>query len=319
MNFDMIEKVVLDTDISDLPEIFVPSYMRPKFATAECIFSTFSDEALKKVHIVVRNEQYEDYKEANPKLDIIPIPKSYPINGLASTRQFIFEYARDHGYKLIIDMDDDITGLTFCYRNPKKSDNSGSYVSPKKYLPEHPDLFMKILALGTNIAREAIRDNEKLYLGGLRRVRWSQSPENHLCKYVIDKITTSRQVTFINVEELARDNINRDMIFDKHGDDIGFTAVVLANGGHCFTVTSLCYTHVSEKCDSVIRTPETEKALHKYEYDMLQRYPIKDYLRVTFKDEEGNYKWGDVNWMKYHKLMGSKYKKCPWIEEEGVN
>ena len=101
---------------NQLPHIFVPSYNRPHFVTAE-MFKNFEPEAIEKIHIVVRPEQAKAYRKANPNLHILPIAKDFhlPINGLASTRQFIYEYAVEHKYSIIID---NMSESTFCKSIP---------------------------------------------------------------------------------------------------------------------------------------------------------------------------------------------------------
>lgn len=255
-----------------LPHIFIPSYNRPKFVSAR-LFENFDEAALARVHVVVRREQEKAYKKANPNLDIIAIPKDYPINGLASTRQFIYEYAVRNRYPMIIDMDDDIKCLTYLFEGVSGSGSPCSKHSTMKDLEEDPQIPQKILSLASIIARQVFKNHPNVYLGNIRRQRMSQQVDNSKLKYIIDSGPTPRQVTFVNVKGLYRAKIDRDMIFDKHGDDIGFCAVILAKGGHCFNIPCLAYDYISEKCDSVIRTLETEKALHKYEWDMLQNTP----------------------------------------------
>lgn len=300
-------------DPNKMPHIFCPSYMRPNFVSGR-IFRTFEPEVLKKVHIVVRPEQYKAYKKANPEFDIISLG-DYPVNGLASTRQFIYEYALEHKYSTIIDMDDDITNLSYLYGALNGSGNPCSKHSPVRY-DYAKEYYQKILLLGSYIARNIFSEYPDVMLGNIRRQRLSMDPDNAKLKFLIDCGPTPRQVTWLNVKGLHKFGIDRDVDrFDRHGDDIGFCAVILAKGGHCFNIPSLAYDYVSEKCDSVVRTPETEKELHAYEYAMLQEYPIKNYLRTTFKDEEGNYMWGDIDWRKYHKLNGSSATKRLWKED----
>lgn len=300
-------------DSSKMPHIFCPSYMRPNFVSGR-IFKTFEPEVLEKVHIVVRPEQYKAYKKSNPELDIISLG-DYPVNGLASTRQFIYEYALEHRYSTIIDMDDDITNLSYLFNALNGSGNPCSKHSFVRY-DYAKNFYQKILLLGSYIARGVFNKYPNVVLGNLRRQRLSMDPDNARLKYMIDCGPTPRQVTWLNVKGLKNLKINRDVDkFDRHGDDIGFCAVILANGGRCFNIPCLAYDYISEKCDSVIRTPENEKELHAYEYNMLQTYPIKNYLRTTFKDDEGNYMWGDIDWRKYHKINGTNSIKCFWKED----
>ena len=300
-------------DPSKMPHIFCPSYMRPNFVSGR-IFRTFEPEVLEKVHIVVRPEQYKAYKKANPEFDIISLG-DYPVNGLASTRQFIYEYAVEHKYSTIIDMDDDITNLSYLFSALNGSGNPCSKHSFVRY-DYAKDFYQKILLLGSYIARGVFKQHPDVVLGNLRRQRLSMDPDNAKLKYIVDCGPTPRQVTFMNIKGLKRLGIDRDVErFDRHGDDIGFCAVILSNGGHCFNIPCLAYDYISEKCDSVVRTPETEKELHAYEYAKLQEYPIKNYLRTTFKDEEGNYMWGDIDWRKFHKLNKSTPIKRLWKED----
>lgn len=308
-------KLLNSTTVDEFPHLFIPSYNRPDFQTAK-LLANLEPEAKQKVHIVVRPEQYKAYKKANPQFHILPIPSDFhlPINGLASTRQFIFEYAAEHRYSAIIDMDDDIKTLEYLYAGRSGSGSECSRHSVKADHEADPLLRQKILILAMRIAREVFKARPDVYLGNIRRQRMSFHEELHKTKYLIDAGPTPRQVTFINVRGLHKAKINRDMIFDPHGDDIGFCAVVLAGGGHCFNIPSLTYDYISEKCDSVIRTPQNEKRLHKYEWDMLQKYPIRDYLRTSFRDADGDYMWGDINWQAYHKLNDSKRIKELWEE-----
>lgn len=294
-----------------LPPIFIPSYNRPEFVSAN-LLRNLPDELKSNVHIVCRWEQRKSYANHNPDFTILPIPKDYPINGLASTRQFIFEYARDHRMPLIIDMDDDIRHIHYMYDGVS---GKGDPCSKHSLVGDHdkdPDLVFKVLLLASCISREVFRDNPDVMLGNIRRQRMSQHIDNSQLKYIVNSGPTPRQITFVNVRGLARLGINRDMMFDRHGDDIGFCAVILANGGSLFNIPCLAYDYVSEKCDSVIRTPETEKMLHKLEYDALQKWPIKDYLKTTFRDSDGDYMWGDIDWRSYHKEMQTQPKKVFW-------
>lgn len=300
---------------SYLPHIFCPSWRRPNFVSAG-IFNGFDEEARKKVHIVVRPDQYNDYKKANPKLDILPIDEDYPINGLASTRQWIFEYAVKNKLSMYIDMDDDIKMVRYLFDAFTNKGDPCAHHSNMQDLAEDPLLQQKVLQMTAEISKEIFKTYPDVCLGNIRRQRFCQHPENAYLKYIINAGPTPRQVTVMNTKALYRAGINRDVKrFDRHGDDIGFCAVLLKEGKSLFNIPCLCYDYVDEKCDSVIRTPETEKELHAYEYAMLQEYPIRDYLKTTFRDDEGNYMWGDIDYRKLHKIRGTKPIKVHWGEE----
>jgi hypothetical protein len=316
MRSNKMKKKLMKSKLDSIPEermphIFVPSYNRPEFVTA-IMLKDFSPAVLEKIHIVVRPEQAKAYRKANPNLNILPITPSYKINGLASTRQFIFEYAAERHYPIIIDMDDDIKNLAYMYDGESGTGNPCSKHTIKIDREKDPLIQQKVLLMAAEIAREVFREHPNAMLGNIRRQRLSQGEDNAKLKYIINSGPTPRQVTLMNVKALSRKHINRDMIFDRHGDDIGFCAAILKAGGDLFNIPCLTYDYVSEKCDSVIRTPETEKELHKYEWDMLQKYPIRDYLRTSFRDADGDYMWGDVNFTALHKLRGTQRIKEYW-------
>lgn len=299
-----------------IPAIYVPSYNRPVFASAR-ILNTFEPAVRDRVHIVTRWEQRKEYRKANPNLNILPIPKNYEINGLASTRQFIFEHAVENRYDHIIDMDDDITYLSFLFEGV--SAGTGNHYSKHSIKADREEdllLDQKILTAAGRIAKTVFLRHPDVMLGNIRRQRMSHGLDNNRLMYIVNKGPTPRQVTLLNVKGLHKAHINRDMAFDPHGDDIGFCAVILAAGKSLFNIPCLTYDYVSEKCDSVIRTPETSKRLHKYEYDTLNTFPIKDYLRTSFRDEDGDYMWGDINWQAYHKLHGTKPVLKYWRERK---
>lgn len=306
---EVVLKRLSEQNLRYLPHIFIPSYNRPNFISAK-LFEGWDDDLLKKVHIVVRPEQYTAYKKANPKLDILKLTGK--INGLASTRQWIFDYAVENRYGVIVDMDDDIKHLRFMYEGFSGRGNATTKHSLIGDLNDDCLLNARILALATGLSREIFRKHPNIVLGNLHRQKACFNVKYGKLKYIINSEVTPRQVTIMNVKKIYSMKIKRDMIFDPHGDDIGFVAVLMKHGLGCFNIPCLGYEYLSEKCDSVVRTPENAKRLHKYEHDMLMTYPIKDYLRHTFLDEDGNPMWNDVDWRKYHKVHNSKLIRVYW-------
>lgn len=296
--------------------IFIPSYMRAgKSAAMRRVFIHFNSKDLKNITMVVRPEEYDEYCDAYPDINILKLTGD--INGLASTRQWIVDYATKQGIPYILDMDDDIFQVRALYKDTNKHglECSRLFTIDDGIL----DLYPSIFRAASKVAVEVMKTHKDALYGNIRRRRFSDKKSYHRTKYVLQGGSTPRQFTFVNIKGLYDSNIQRDMVFDPHGDDIGFAAVVLAKGKKCFSIPSFTYGYIDEKCDSVIRTPETSKRLHKYEYDVLQQYPIKDYLKTTFKDAEGNYMWGDIDWRKYHKLNNTKIESVLWTKGDLIN
>lgn len=308
-----MESLLNGTTERDLLSIFVPSYNRPDFVTGRNIFSEFTKEALRKCFLVVRAEQENAYYRSNKQLirrglNLIVIPKG-KVSGVGSTRQFIMDYAVSHRLAYIMDMDDDVTRLHFLYSGHTKAGNPSSKHCGKMILNDERSVPQKILQLTGRISREVFKAHPDVLLGGMRRVKFSMVPEYSRTKYFINKGPTPRGIKALNMRGIYRVGIRMPDVFNLHGDDIGFAAEVLQRGYSCFNIPCLCCDFIDENKDSVVRdpqNPEKNRPLHKLEYDGLMQMEIKHYLRETFKFPDGQYKFGDIAWRRYHKLHGTK-------------
>lgn len=319
MKRSKMERILNETTEKDLPFVFIPSYNRPEFVTGEKILPLFTDEALERVSIVVREEQYAAYKKANRKLlkrgmNMVPIPKG-AVSGVGSTRQFIMDYAIENRLPCIMDMDDDIKYLQFLYTGRNGLGEKCSMHTGVKDWEGDPLIPQKVLQLTGRIAREVFREHPSVLLGNIRKQRFSNHADLADIKYQIDKGPTPRQTKILNMKGIKKAGIRMPDAFNLHGDDIGFAAEVLQNGYDCFNIPCLCYDYIDDQVASVVRdphNPDKNRPLHKLEYDGLMKMEIRHYLRETFKFPDGQYKFGDINWQQYHKLHESKPVIVRW-------
>lgn len=319
MKRSKMERILNETTEKDLPFVFIPSYNRPEFVTGEKILPLFTDEALERVFIVVREEQYVAYKKANRKLlkrgmNMVPIPKG-AVSGVGSTRQFIMDYAIENRLPCIMDMDDDIKYLQFLYTGRNGLGEKCSMHTGVKDWEDDPLIPQKVLQLTGRIAREVFREHPSVLLGNIRKQRFSNHADLADIKYQIDKGPTPRQTKILNMKGIKKAGIRMPDAFNLHGDDIGFAAEVLQNGYDCFNIPCLCYDYIDDQVASVVRdphNPDKNRHLHKLEYDGLMEMEIRHYLRETFKFPDGQYKFGDINWQQYHKLHESKPVIVRW-------
>ena len=305
-----MERILGETTEKDLPYIFIPSYNRPEFVTGQKILPLFTPEALERVFIVVREEQYKAYRKANSHikgLQFAVIPKG-TVSGVGSTRQFIMDYAVENRLPVIMDMDDDIKYLQFLYTGVNGSGEGCSMHTGVKDWEDDPRIPQKVLQLTGKIARECFREYPEVLLGNIRKQRFSNHKELADIKYQINKGPTPRQTKILNMKGIKKAGIRMPYEFNLHGDDIGFAAEVLQNGFSCFNIPCLCYDYIDDQVASVVRdphNPDKNRWLHKLEYDALMNMEIAQYLRETFKFPDGQYKFGDINWQQYHKLHGT--------------
>lgn len=307
-------QAILDsTTERDLLKIFIPSYNRPEFVTGQKLLPLFTPIALQKIFLVVREEQQTEYYRANKSLikqglNLVCIPKN-TVSGVGSTRQFIMDYAYTQKFPYIMDMDDDIKYLQYLYTGRTASGSLCSCHTGVKDWAIDPLIPQKVLQLAGRISREVFQQHPEALLGNIRKQRFSNHPHLANTKYQINKGPTPRQTKILNLRSIKKAKIQMPKAFNLHGDDIGFAAEVLQRGYSCFNIPCLCYDYIDDQVASVVRDPHhpnKNRHLHKLEYDGLMQMEIKDYLRETFKFPDGQYKFGDINWQKYHKKYGSK-------------
>lgn len=312
MRHKEFRKLLNDTTVKDMPMVFIPSYNRPNIVVASKVLTHFTEEALERVFIVVREEQYKEYKRANPHLQFVQIPAG-TVNGVGSTRQFIMDYAKSKRYPVIMDMDDDIKYLQYLFTGESAKGETVSLHTGIRHWAKDPLIPQKVLQMAGHLARECFEKYPQVLLGNIRKQRFSNHRELAEVKYYINKGPTPRQTKIINMRGVAKAGIRMPDEFNLHGDDIGFAAEVLQRGYSCFNIPCLCYDYVDDQVASVVRdpkNPEKNRWLHKLEYDALQGMEIKNYLKQTFSFPDGQYKFGDINWMQYH----AYHKTEPIIE-----
>lgn len=90
--------------LPERPFIFIPSRSRAnRIETVD----QFPERLLSSTAIVVREDQYAEYRAARPDLRVLPVPEPHA-DGIAAKRQWIHDYAMSIGSVRYIQMDDDI-------------------------------------------------------------------------------------------------------------------------------------------------------------------------------------------------------------------
>lgn len=280
----------------ELFPICIPSYKRwdrRDNTTMAKIIEKCDEEIQDATYLFVRSEQYDLYKQNYPNTKIIKLPR---VNGLAGTRQFIEDYMYDVvGKPYFMDIDDDLTSLRAVVLDDGKPRLTwAGEVSESN-----------IIRLGCEIAKRAF-DDDGCVLGKPRRTRFANAVEYTQTAYVTNKGATPRSFTYVNAKETRRRGIKRNLAFDPTGDDVGFVAEIAKKHGNMFNINCLAYSYVDDEINSVIRNDQNRRALARYEYECLNKYPMRDYLRIPFKYKDGSYKYGDIDFTKYRKVTGLK-------------
>lgn len=317
MNRDDMTRYLVSLDRDERYPVWIISYNRAGSApTLDNISATW--ERTDDVNVVVRSSQAAAYRQAYPRLTVHGLPDEQ-ISNVGRTRWGAAELARALGEDVIVMMDDDVLKLDFLFESAHRTGkNAGaecSGASSKADRAGAPNLDELVVMAFGDTARQLFAEEPLAVLGGMNKRHMSFSPKNHRTRYIVNGGATPRQVYVWHLERMEEHGVALNTeLFGRHGDDIGLTAQVLAAGLDCFNTPSFVFDHWPEEINiklSTLRNAENAAGLHAAEWDALQQYPIKDYLRVK-RDLIGNYQWGDVDWVKLAKHRGQPARVVGW-------
>ena len=118
MTYDQVINMLESVDINTCYPLYVPSILRPASYLYKNVIQFLPEEyRKKKVYYITRDNWYKQYKEAQPDVNVVVIPKEYeyPGYGLDTTRKFIFDLAYSNGDECIFDWDDDLSFINIYY------------------------------------------------------------------------------------------------------------------------------------------------------------------------------------------------------------
>jgi len=304
-------------DPEDRYPIWVISYQRA--GTAPLLNMATKWGRQHDINIVVRESQREAYEAAYPRMNVHALPDD-SIDCVGKARWAAASLAYALGEEAILMMDDDVLSLRFLFqREFFRGKNVGKECSGHSTLDDLevlPDLAERVLLGMSAVARDVFAEHPKAMLGGAIKQHMSFDYRNHRTKYVLNGGVTPRQVMVWHVDRMFENGVALNLErFGLHGDDIGIVAEILKAGGDCFAMPSFGYVHWPEAINiktSVVRNADNAKALHEFEWEALQMYPIRDYLRVKRSIVDGSFEWADVNWNRLGRLRNRPTIRFSW-------
>lgn len=300
--------------IDNIYPIFVPSIFRPNHYFYKTVVKNMPEHLRKRVYYVVRDGQYLEYKQAQPDVKFLPLPKNLPEGfGLDSTRMYIEEQARLMGYDKILDVDDDINTLTFVYdagdtsRRLTKGDSKPRTANILSRLCQESDLVFD--------------QDKRAVMGSPCRIFPSTAAKDYSnTRWIINGMSIPRQFMAKHVGRMGRAGIIRTGAYDKHCEDVGFAATCLERGGHLFRLPCFIYDVPSHEAN-----PRTEAILHHAEPEELwqdgekhlRESSIAEYLSYTSANSDRGNKPRPVgvNWKKWNRDKGWTTVTEEWENE----
>lgn len=319
MLLDEMVEWVKSHDKNDRVPMYVISYNR---LDAPTLLKMRNYERTDDIFVVVRYEQEQAYKKAFPMLQIVPM-SAKQIGSCGAARWGAFDLARELGHDEAIMLDDDVLQFRFMYQRAKVQGKSIGELCSGVASATDADEYFGSLALMEEAAitafgmlgREVFKEQPEAVVGGMIKRHMSFAIENHRTRYVLNGGATPRQAMIWNTARMEEHGIRLNLEhFGVTGEDIGLMATVLENGLDVFSTPSFAFDHWPEDVNlekSVIRDKSTLPLFMEYEYEVLQNYEIKNYLKEKAipGSEHG---WKDVSWQKLAKFRGEPTQRFDW-------
>lgn len=247
--------------------------------------------------VFVRKSQAKLYTGV-PRDHMVIVP-DHKIDGVGNTHNYMMRWALRKGYDQIFDWDDDIFRVGRKLAEGTRHESFKSRGNDDPWF-DGPGFWEE----ASRLARQVFTLYPLAVAGSIQNQRWAST-----LTLQVQQGKTPRRAKIINVRRIAENNLWTPDEFSHHGDDIGAAALYLENGWQVFTICSLTYDFTPEhdaKLPSTLRDRDEElnRAIHEEEFDNLQEYELRNYLRVTKSYEDGTYMYGDVDWRKFRKETG---------------
>lgn len=311
---DLLDRV----DLNAMYPMVIPSVLRPGYHTYKGIVSKLPQQLKDRVHFVVREDQLEQYKAAQPdsKFLVIPQEELFEGFGLDSTRAWYHKKMLEAGHSKILEFDDDITSVSMAYQVPETH-------TTRRFVAADRDKYQgHILALACTVANWWFRENARACVGAFCRIR----PQT--CKWDYgDLLIVTRQMGVVqgfmltNLVRCHDKGIFHTGEFDTQAEDIAFNCNVLDHGGEVFKMPAFLANMVYEEVN-----PRTEPVMQKCRgdekvitNDAYQKLTAKygDYFRVIHTFEDGSPKYFGFMWQRYNKAHGLKPGAVLWRDYLG--
>ena len=277
--------------------LLIPSYNRPQAPLVGLAKQLMRDAY--PWFVFVRKSQARDYRAAGtPRQHMVLMPDAKG-GTLGDTRNWMMRWATREGFRHVFDWDDDVARIGrklpdgTRHQSWKSTGNEDPWFDGPGYWEE-----------ASRLARQVFRLYPGTVAGSIQNQRWASS-----LTLQVQCGKTPRRTKILNVERLVENDLWCPPEFRFHGEDIGNTAMYLQYDWQVFTICNLVYDFVSEtdvNLPSTLRSRDEEenRKVHAQEYEDLQHYDIKDYLRVNKAYDDGAYMYGDVDWRKFRKVTG---------------
>ena len=305
--FDLVEELSYRGDL--LPPVYITSHARPHTLNTLKVLPALRSV----VTLVVAEPEVEEYRAAQPDVNILPIPAGWGGSeiGLGRAKMFALTHARSIGQKRVMLLDDDLTGITLLYTLPN---GKASHAMPPA---DERGLFRwGELILFSQIMEDAFDSEPTVVLGAPQCSNPSRTTRSASIRWALNSGRPPSQMVVWDVERFFHylpEGIDLTR-FNRHGEDIGGVMQILQAGGSAAWVGSILAHWFDYETRSVIRTPQTAPQLRQEEHDALMELEWARFIK-TKTDMLDRPQWHAPDWPALKKDSRVKDRTVLWPDE----
>ena len=287
--FDLIFDLSEELDL--LPPVYIISHRR-----ASALPTLSAIPALRgRATIVVAHSEEDDYRAAQPDVDVAVIPEGYGGHdiGIGRAKQYCLEMATLLGQDTIVMLDDDLVRLSILF---DKGDGKVSHAF-KRFVGDRIDDYQSgLLVLMAMLAQEAFAAHPEAIIASAQCNNSNRSIGSSEKRWELNRGGNPSQMTVWRTDRFADLCGEMDLEnFNYHGEDIALVEQIIHSGGSVVHVPSIIGQYLDYETQSVMRTPDNAPALRQEEHDSIMQRPLARFVK-TRTDIIGRPQWHSMDW-----------------------
>lgn len=299
-------KLLRKSKTSWLHPIYVPSWNRAGVAPLLNMLGKAPSGVQRKVYIIVRPEQMDDYRAAYPWAKLVKVTKP----GLGEARMAGIRHASRSGNTRIVMLDDDIKHISLLERieREQKGPHTRRFSSRVSGVPE-PMLLLRSLAVACKMANAAYEELPHCSYGAARNALFSGDVQTKVGA-TTNKGSFPSCVFFFDVERFKTRKLPKD--FHMHGEDLAICLDTLNQGQHWFTLPGVAYDQDGNLESMIPLDPQTAEGRQADIDHAFKHYPeIAPYLKSSYKNKLGGVMRIGFQWRQWYRDTSTEAISVP--------
>lgn len=277
--------------------IYVPSYSRAGDAPLLAILAKAAPSVRKRVHVMVRRTEAEDYRVAYPWATVLTHGGPY---GVGPARAAILREASFRGQSRIVMLDDDVVHVSLMEKTIREDGTSHTRRWSEKLAGQpSEDHLPRALSVACHLADQVFAQAPAAAYGSGRQGLFSGDVDTDIGAFM-DKGGFPACLLFFDLERFSWRTCPEP--YRLHGEDLSMFLHTLSEGQQAFVIPSVAYDTKNGIESTIPLDPLDERGREDDMEAAFEIYPkVAHYLRPTMRNKNGGIMKIGVHWPQWYK------------------